>query len=735
MVDIYLPIEDRQILALSIPSVDIERLSLHPVKWLRFLLFTICGVRGDLTTTPNGPPVDYDASTVDNMEEAYYFAPEGDYHLIDFHAIDDPVTFSAQTLCSSTFRSDIIARDDRQHLYDLNEESVDLGINSVENGMLLSPDLHRLFAAGSSAFLVTPNFALQPADVPPVETGPMPSRRITLQHFEVYTNYHVPTPQFDACMSGTGTPRPSTIILDYMYGVAGYKRWGTGQEIKNLMQQRFTESYEPIPIPPAPPHTSDDGDIDTSPEILQAMDDILALSMLLKGTTPELMAAERQRQAEAEELRVKEASKLKVRQWMRNSESVESTAIATGDDSFALYNPEFNLVHLKRNCQGDYGSQHTNMPTYFDFPVFVNETFSPMVDVYLPIEGQQILALSIPFVDVERLSLRPVKWLRYLIFTICGVRGDLPTTHNGPPVDYDTSTLDNMEEAYHFVPQGDYRFIDSHAIDDRGTSSAQTLRSSSFRSDIITRDGPYLEFVLRDRQHLYDLNEESVDLGINSVENGMLLSPDLHSFFAAGISAFLKTPNFALQPADIPRVETGPMPPRRITLQHFRIVNRAAIPQYDACITGTGTSPLSTIILDYMYGVAGYRRWGIGQKIKELMERRFTESYASIPIPPTPPSPRTKDDSDMESDDSKKKQKRRRHSDMSPEMLQAMDDILALSMLMKGRTPKSMAAEAQRQEKVEELRAKEASKVKVQQWMQNSDSCCRDFDGESAALD
>ena len=104
-----------------------------------------------------------------------------------------------------------------------------------------------------------------------------------------------------------------------MYGVAGYQRWGSGQEIKEVMQQRFTESYASIPIPPAPPHTSDDDDIDMSPEMLQAMDDIRALSMLLKGTTPELMAAERQRQVEAEELRAKEASKLKVQQWMQNS--------------------------------------------------------------------------------------------------------------------------------------------------------------------------------------------------------------------------------------------------------------------------------------------------------------------------------------------------------------------------------------------------------------------------------
>ena len=86
MVDIYLPIEDRQILALSIPFVDIERLALRPVKWLRYLVFTICGVRGDLATTPNGLPVDYyDTSlTLDNMEETYYFVPEGNVHICCF---------------------------------------------------------------------------------------------------------------------------------------------------------------------------------------------------------------------------------------------------------------------------------------------------------------------------------------------------------------------------------------------------------------------------------------------------------------------------------------------------------------------------------------------------------------------------------------------------------------------------------------------------------------------------
>lgn len=42
MVDIYLDSDDRA------PPSDIERLSLRPLKWLRFVICTVCGARGDL---------------------------------------------------------------------------------------------------------------------------------------------------------------------------------------------------------------------------------------------------------------------------------------------------------------------------------------------------------------------------------------------------------------------------------------------------------------------------------------------------------------------------------------------------------------------------------------------------------------------------------------------------------------------------------------------------------------
>jgi hypothetical protein len=132
-----------------------------------------------------------------------------------------------------------------------------------------------------------------------------------------------------------------------------------------------------------------------------------------------------------------------------------------------------------------------------------------------------------------------------------------------------------------------------------------------------------------------------------------------------------------------------------------------------------------------MYGVAAYRRWHSGQDIDEVMQRHFAERYKSIPIPPAS-LPSSDGDSSLESDDlddndndneyrpNRRPRGRNHSSNMSDGMLRVMDNILTLSMLLKGTTPELMAAERQRQEEGEELRTKEASQVKVQQWMQKS---------------
>ena len=170
------------------------------------------------------------------------------------------------------------------------------------------------------------------------------------------------------------------------------------------------------------------------------------------------------------------------------------------------------------------------------------------------------------------------------------------------------------------------------------------------------------------------------------------------------------------------------MPPSRITLHHLQPDDSDPIRQSDARIAGTGISPPSTVVLDFLYGVAAYRRWGSGQDIKEIMQHHFTEHYKSIPIPPAS-LPSSDGDSSPESDDLDDDDKykpnrpprgRNHSSNMSDGMLRAMDNVLTLSMLLKGTTPELMATERQRREEAEELRAKEASQVKVQQWMQSS---------------
>jgi hypothetical protein len=70
---------------LSIPCEDIRRLTLHPLKWIRFVLFTVCGAKGELSTSPNGEPADYERITLDDIAESYYYFPNGE-QLLHEHA-------------------------------------------------------------------------------------------------------------------------------------------------------------------------------------------------------------------------------------------------------------------------------------------------------------------------------------------------------------------------------------------------------------------------------------------------------------------------------------------------------------------------------------------------------------------------------------------------------------------------------------------------------------------------
>ena len=63
-------------LALSIPLAECNNFAIHPLKWLRFLGFAICGQEGYLRIdSKTGPEInDYDA---DIEARAYVFVPAG----------------------------------------------------------------------------------------------------------------------------------------------------------------------------------------------------------------------------------------------------------------------------------------------------------------------------------------------------------------------------------------------------------------------------------------------------------------------------------------------------------------------------------------------------------------------------------------------------------------------------------------------------------------------------------
>lgn len=153
----------------------------------------------------------------------------------------------------------------------------------------------------------------------------MPSNRLTLQHLTLDTTYD-PIPQRDARIAGTGVSQPPSILLDFMYGVAAYSNWGsTGSGINNVLKNHYDKHYGAIPAP-IPQVASDseyfsqsdddfnDGDY-IPPKMFEAMDRILALSSLIKGTMPELKAPQREQQEEAVAMRADEDNQNKINKW------------------------------------------------------------------------------------------------------------------------------------------------------------------------------------------------------------------------------------------------------------------------------------------------------------------------------------------------------------------------------------------------------------------------------------
>ncbi|KAH0826893.1 hypothetical protein J3R83DRAFT_4446 [Lanmaoa asiatica] len=392
-----------------------------------------------------------------------------------------------------------------------------------------------------------------------------------------------------------------------------------------------------------------------------------------------------------------------------------------------------------------------------------------MVDIYLcyPEPDPKAPFLSIPNSDVERLSNRPFRWLRYIMFSICGARGDLFRTLGATdvPVDYNTSLAD-LPAVVYYKPSGDCTFVDYQGLNDRITSTERTSRRESFRRDVLLRDGScvvtgrnahacdaahliprskgdeYIARVVQKRSHLYTPPPSIT--GIDDTQNGLLLDKALHWRLGVG-----ETPNYGLEPTDIKRIDLGPECMDHITLQQLEkpegnnpeastlpfLLNLIGGNAATALTLGAhldvqfrgqlppsqGSLPPPALILDYVYGVAAYNRWRSrqdGDEVNAAMEEYRSANYEDI----LPLRRRIDDDnpSSEQSDDSSSDNPATRSSRIGDVMAAAMDEMNKVLMSLHGITPQDAAIRWEKQREEEELKDQEASRSKVMEWMKTS---------------
>ena len=62
----------------TIPEADLCRFCIHPLKWVRYLGFTIVGVSGDLSREANGGPIQsYTGATSRQLRGQYFYIADG----------------------------------------------------------------------------------------------------------------------------------------------------------------------------------------------------------------------------------------------------------------------------------------------------------------------------------------------------------------------------------------------------------------------------------------------------------------------------------------------------------------------------------------------------------------------------------------------------------------------------------------------------------------------------------
>ncbi|KAF5384121.1 hypothetical protein D9615_003273 [Tricholomella constricta] len=286
------------------------------------------------------------------------------------------------------------------------------------------------------------------------------------------------------------------------------------------------------------------------------------------------------------------------------------------------------------------------------------------VQLHISLDNAYIPVLSIPVDDCNRFAAKPLRWLRYLAYTIYGRQGHISAIAGGPPVDYESAVAGGAD--YYFTSPEQPRLLDVKCIDYR-TSDANTTESRrGFRENLQVRDGSCIvtnvpargcegahliphskgseasSYISRLMAIRGDGQRDAPDIDdINDVRNGLLIWVALYKHLGWGEIAFLKTPNFAMNDDDVP---PSPLPipgppsasPGRFILQHFvplyEAIETHAPHNQDARLPADMNQFPPPTILDMFYGCTTVLRWktiGAGKYIESLAGPQYYDKAGS----------------------------------------------------------------------------------------------------------
>jgi len=260
---------------LEIPTEIIRRNCKYPVKYLRYLAWSILCLEGSIMLEGTTSPVSDDSELLDYG--IYSFRPDGvaDWFkmLVDLEVIQRrSQTYSGNTRIRGKFTKNLLLRDtfciftdatiefchgihiipfargsewlnlivEHRRTNDSQKMGEPDDINDVRNGFLLRCDLHGVFDARSLVVLKTPNKVLEIEDIPHSsrtvrrdnQAHPQ-DERYTAQWISCEEDYLEHFANNTDAAFQKNTPKgnlPSPLLLDYNYGAAAVKQLGRNQE-------------------------------------------------------------------------------------------------------------------------------------------------------------------------------------------------------------------------------------------------------------------------------------------------------------------------------------------------------------------------------------------------------------------------------------------------------------------------------------------------------------------------